>query len=207
MVASELEQRWPTTLRGWDEVEKEQDEAVSRILHRPWDEDPLGALRMRRLPEPASSILLARECHVPAIIPLAFFNLMAWPSFPPHGYYEDEIDVFKNIPRRDLVSPEDWRRLFEARELIARWCWLNAYIDWEPQCADTACRKTASTTLSRIADDIGPTGDFLRSSRYSVDRSNDVRDICPACRKKLQDHIRKLRCDFVDQLKKGAFFG
>ncbi|KAJ7691255.1 hypothetical protein B0H17DRAFT_1201124 [Mycena rosella] len=51
-------------------------EVGEEIWERHWD-DP--TLKLRRLPEPVSAILLARECDAPEILPFAFLHLLRLP--------------------------------------------------------------------------------------------------------------------------------
>jgi len=203
-VASQLEKRWPTTLHGWDEIAQEEEDAAFRSFVGHWDEsDTDPTLDRRRFPEPASSILLARECEVSTIVPFAFFNLVVWPSVLPDSPDDAYLlTACRNVPRMDLICPEDRLRIFEARELIARWFGAHRITAWKPCGSDMACQKRTSDTWFNLAVNIGHTGDFLRYSRYTEVQLNDshCRDICPQCKKKLQDQIRKLRWDFVGEL-------
>jgi hypothetical protein len=200
-VASQLEKRWPTTLRGWDGIVDEEDEEESYIMFGPPLDGVDRTLGGRKFSEPVSSILLARLCDTPTILPLAFFNLLIWPSV-----FETKTDAhfasLKNVPRRDLISPEDLHRIFEARERIGKW--VSAARQghaWQQPCGSgMACRMTTSETWLSIAENSGHNGDFLRSSRQAERIVTQSRLICPGCKKSLEIQIRTHRWDFVDQL-------
>ncbi|KAJ6594176.1 hypothetical protein B0H19DRAFT_52738 [Mycena capillaripes] len=203
-VAFQLLKRWPTTVVGWDRLDQEEEQEDSLNLHGHWDTFSLdGITSLRQFPEPVSSILLARECDAPAILPFAFFNLLAFPLVSP----DEQMGVYyssKAVPHRDLVSPEDWRRMFFARAKIGDWFWAEKESNnsWKPCGGDKRCATTYSSTWSLVASEMNPTGDFLRSARQAarkLDRSPDNK-ICPACKQKLQDQIRRLRLAFVDEL-------
>jgi len=195
MVASKLQKTWPTTLEGWDEITEEQNTTVYRSMWGKWTpawDD--GILRLRHLPEPASSILLARECDTTNILPFAFYHLLACPLDPPG---EDEYSPSWMNVRRDLVSPEDSRRLLLARERIGKW-FSGQYEFWawdHLDCGNQSCTVRASALRLSIAMSIGRNGDFLHSAKVYDDPK-----ICPECRKDLKDQIRTLREDFADQL-------
>ncbi|KAF8656511.1 hypothetical protein AX14_008055 [Amanita brunnescens Koide BX004] len=65
-----LEQDWPSTLFHWDALEVEIDG-----LKNVWMDDPVPSYFDDYLPEPASAIRLGFECHVPSILPAAFYHL------------------------------------------------------------------------------------------------------------------------------------
>jgi hypothetical protein len=67
---STLEAEWPTTLDGWDKISDE----IQSIHHSP------KTLFTRAV----ATIRLARECDIPSILPVAFYELFTqltkWPS-------------------------------------------------------------------------------------------------------------------------------
>jgi hypothetical protein len=200
-VASQLKKRWPTTVMGWDGiVNDEEEEDICTMFGPPADYVYDGTHGGRHFLEPASSILLARECDVPTILPFAFFTLLAW-----RWVFNDETDAYlaslKNVPRRDLVSRDDWCRVLEARERIGGWFYAaRQKHSWKPCGSDMACQITTSETWLSIAENNGPNGDFLRSARQAVTKLKQSRSICLGCKKNLLGRIETLRWDFVNQL-------
>ncbi|KAJ6500152.1 hypothetical protein C8R47DRAFT_970789 [Mycena vitilis] len=203
MVASHLETLWPITLEGWDEIAEEEEEEEVRTLCAPWSptwDDP--TLKLRQFPEPASSIFLARELGAPSILPYAFFRLMAWPLLPPDNEEYAHALSLRNAPRWNLVSAEDLHRLVIAREMIANW-----FSDqkqqrvWTPCGNNTKCEAGITRVWLDIATNLGAlNGDFLRSTYQVMEVNHFWSGICPVCKKKEQDKLRKLRFDFAENL-------
>ncbi|KAJ7772647.1 hypothetical protein DFH07DRAFT_953107 [Mycena maculata] len=93
----QLLKRWPVTLEGWDAVENDEEDEEFRTQFGPWH--PTwndGTLRLRQFPEPVSSIRLARECDVPAILPFAFLHLLRTTSSS------------RTLVSIDVGASEDW---------------------------------------------------------------------------------------------------
>ncbi|KAJ7838674.1 hypothetical protein B0H13DRAFT_1650574 [Mycena leptocephala] len=136
MVAAQLKKRWPTTLLGWDSVAEKEEATRIREFYGPWTPEwDDGTVNVRQpLPELASSIFLARECNEPSVLPFAFFHLLVSPLELPGDDQDYEKSPWK--VRTGLVSSEDWRRLFFARQGIARWfsrlCPLRFILHWKP---------------------------------------------------------------------------
>lgn len=195
LVASQLLKRWPTTLEGWDAVNEDVENEEVRTMYGPWDptwED--GTLTLRQFPEPVSSIRLARECGVPAVLPFAFLHLLRLPL-------EDEPDFPTGNPL--LPSQEDWHRLALARERIGKW-FSRQDLSWKDCESDTSRRCETGTlrTWCKIAQRTGRDGDFLQASSTALKNYSNVhlKDICPVCRNGLISYIMALREEFAEQL-------
>ncbi|KAJ7680586.1 hypothetical protein DFH06DRAFT_972670 [Mycena polygramma] len=203
MVASHLETLWPITLEGWDEIAEEEEEEEVRTLCAPWSptwDDP--TLKLRQFPEPASSIFLAREFGAPSILPFAFFRLMAWPLLPPDNEEYAHVLSLRNAPRWNLVSAEDLHRLVIAREMIVNWFSDQRQQSvWTPCGNNTKCETGITRVWLDIATNLGVmNGDFLRSAYQVMEVNSFWSGICPVCKKKEQDKLRKLRFDFAENL-------
>ncbi|KAF7376385.1 BTB domain-containing protein [Mycena sanguinolenta] len=81
LVGSQLQKSWPRTRLSWHIIANDEHESRSRNYIPSWDPQYNDqSHRLRRLPEPVSSIILARRCDVPAVLPVAFLHLLRFPS-------------------------------------------------------------------------------------------------------------------------------
>ncbi|KAK7005780.1 hypothetical protein R3P38DRAFT_3039555 [Favolaschia claudopus] len=131
-----------------------------------------STLRLRKLPKPSSSILLARECGATSILPFAFMDLLQC-----HPELDANYDGFNYIydkdPERHLLSSEDLHRLLPCQAAIHR-TWL------------------------RLGKDVGRYGNVMQ---FSPKDDHDYADtMCPKCKHKLGDEVRKLQKQFVELL-------
>ncbi|KAJ6587198.1 hypothetical protein DFH09DRAFT_910240 [Mycena vulgaris] len=202
MVACQLEKRWPTTVEGWDSIA--QDEALK------WTRNEVGAefwephwadqtLKLQNLPEPVSSILLARECDVSSILPFAFLHLLRLPlDFDPAA--PDFQPLPWAFPERSYLSQADLHRLALARERIGRWFSRQSERNTSADCGSgMRCEATTLLIWCKIAKDVGRDGNVLQAHRWTQDNIY-LKDICPACKGKLETEIHALRHDFASQL-------
>ncbi|KAJ7747294.1 hypothetical protein B0H16DRAFT_1851351 [Mycena metata] len=203
LVASQLQKQWPSTIVGWTTIAKEEDETRWRADYKSWtpeypeDVSP----RLRQLPEPVSSILLARECDVPSIIPLAFLHLLRFPLEHDESDNPYTRDFYPWIsPKRSLLLPSDWHRLAIARERIAKWFtgWgPNPANSWKDCGSGKRCEAITYRTWYNIAADIGRDGNALKVSSWVT---KEPGDICSACRFKLQTEVFRLIAQFFNKL-------
>jgi hypothetical protein len=201
MVGAQLRKRWPTSLAGWyniaeDEAKKWTRQEVLEYFEEHWD-DP--TLQLRQLPEPVSSILLARECDVLSILPFAFLHLLRLPI--PSDPTDDDFQPMPwAFPERSLLPPGDFHRLALARERIGKWFSRRSDNIWEDCGSSLQCEATILRTWFKIAKDVGRDGNVLQAHRWAPHNLN-LGDICPACKDKLEKEIEALRDAFVSQLR------
>ncbi|KAJ6499035.1 hypothetical protein C8R45DRAFT_101575 [Mycena sanguinolenta] len=154
------------------------------------EERPRG---LRCLPEPVSSIILARQCDVPAILPVAFLHLL---RFPFESFDEDPFCPWQR-PERSLLSQQDWGRLALARERIMRWFLQEGPQPWK-DCGGSGmgCQVITLTTWLNIAQEIAVNGNILKLYGRRVEG-----DICDKCKEKLEDSFYFLSAGFFHNLK------
>ncbi|KAF7361650.1 BTB domain-containing protein [Mycena venus] len=203
LVASQLQKIWPTTLLSWDIIAKDEAEGRLRRVGA-WDPDYEDeSLRLRHLPEPVSSIILARECDVPSILPLAFLHLLRFPFEPEEQevQYANPFYPWK-VPERALLSQRDWERLGLARERIAKW-----FIHWGPNAkgwkycgtAGMRCEAVTLRTWLHIASDMDLDGNALNlEPRIRAMKCDD--GICSSCGQRLANEFWWLLAEFFDKL-------
>ncbi|KAF7376382.1 BTB domain-containing protein [Mycena sanguinolenta] len=195
LVASQLQSSWPDSLFQWNIVAREEGDI------RAWDayrtEAPEGDMDeprgLRCLPEPVSSIILARQCDVPAILPVAFLHLLRFPS---EIYDYNEVFPWQ-IPERSLLSQQDWARLVLARERITRWFTQEGPQPWK-DCGTSGmqCQVITLTTWLNIAQEVAVDGNILKLYGRQVKG-----DICDKCKQKLEDRFYHLSVQFFRNLK------
>ncbi|KAJ7747293.1 hypothetical protein B0H16DRAFT_1555431 [Mycena metata] len=194
MVASQLEKHWPGTLREWDTIADEQAEIT--VFMKTNHDAPLpdDTRRLREFPEPLSSILLARECDVTSILPFAFYCLLLWPVDPLANY--DYAPAWK-VPQTDILPPEDWRRLFVARQRIDRWFSARYHPSDIESCVYRSGLCTTTISLNPAWFSLAKTDDFLRASAVEM---RGIRPDCLGCKKRHEEKIRASRLNFVQNL-------
>ncbi|KAJ7045779.1 hypothetical protein C8F04DRAFT_1025777 [Mycena alexandri] len=184
MVASQLEKRWPTTLQEWDAVAEEEEKISSYLKNATSVPDNL-----RRLPEPVSSILLARECDVTSILPFAFYHILAWPLDPTEQFLRWKV------PQIDLLAPEDWRRMFLGQQRIQKWLGTLHTGDLTKTCQRG---KHCDVIYIHLWYNIAQGVDFLSMTWLVAAKHLILDDIraCPECKQNFKDQIQVLRVDF-----------
>ncbi|KAF7376408.1 hypothetical protein MSAN_00056300 [Mycena sanguinolenta] len=193
MAASQLKKSWPTTAAGWfsfvdDEKKMEFRDCVQAVSGRwdpDWDDVPL---QLRSLPDPASSILLARECDAPSILPFAFLDLLR-----SHALYENKFNL----------SPDDAHRLLVARERIGDWFNKQAdycHYPWAMAACGSPkpCQITLLRTWTLLSDTVCREGHVLR--QVESNGYHQAGEMCPECETKVRNKVGKLQNSFVAQL-------
>ncbi|KAJ7045774.1 hypothetical protein C8F04DRAFT_1249156 [Mycena alexandri] len=207
-VALQLQKSWPTTLLGWDGVIANEDEEEGLMMGGGWN--PLyedGTLESRLLPDPVSSIHIARLCDTPAILPFAFYRLLTWLT-PEHENSEEAMFAsWKNAPREELISqqPEDWPRLVKAQKRVGRWFADEVSSLRSNPCPNQPPCQEKTRAWFSFSKNVGRNGDFLLFSKYHSDPTNRSEDslakgLCPICKPILQGRINALRWKFAGQL-------
>ncbi|KAJ7187972.1 hypothetical protein C8R46DRAFT_1241492 [Mycena filopes] len=205
LVASQLQKQWPSTIVGWSTIAKEEDETRWRADYKSWTPQFIedASPRLRQLPEPVSSILLARECDVPSIIPLAFLHLLRFPLEQSDEGTDNPCipDFYPWIsPKRSLLLVSDWHRLAVARERIAKWFtgWgPNPSNPWKDCGSGKRCEAITYRTWFNIAADIGRDGNALKVSSWVAKEQGDI---CSDCKCKLRNDVFRLIAQFFNQL-------
>ncbi|KAJ6500176.1 hypothetical protein C8R47DRAFT_285408 [Mycena vitilis] len=156
-----------------------------------------NVLKLRCLPEPVSSILLARECDTPSILPFAFLHLL-------RCRFESDVNDFLDCSRRAdhaLLSSEDSHRLILARERIGKWFYHDhSRVRWK-HCGQSSCQATILRTRLAFATAIARDGDLLQCLPVP---DSTAAEICSPCQVALKKGVEVLMQDFVGNL--GTFF-
>ncbi|KAJ7747301.1 hypothetical protein B0H16DRAFT_1555451 [Mycena metata] len=198
-VASQLQKSWPTTLLGWDRAITNDHEQTSLMFSGgPMHND--GTLEFPLLPEPVSSIHLARLCDTPAILPFAFYRLLTWPIIDDDNDAEAEFYGCKNAPCEELIA-EDWPRLVKAWKRVGDWFADEVSSVPSNTCPNRPpCQQDASAWFS-FSQNVGRNGDFLAFSRFdATTHSALLNGLCPLCKPIIQEQIKALRWEFAGQL-------
>ncbi|KAJ7497605.1 hypothetical protein FB451DRAFT_1017706 [Mycena latifolia] len=203
MVASHLEHQWPLTLAGWDRIAN-AEVTVALAGEDPESWEPDDSLKLHRLPEPVTAIRLARECDVPAVLPLAFLHLLRQPLEVDPGSLNDLHATVWQAPERGLLAPEDLDRLFLARERMGKWFSYRPVSNWGPCESGKPCETTRLRTRCTIATNVARDGNVLAASQWILQNGMLSAGICPLCSMRCRDEIREMREQFFGQL--GTFF-
>jgi len=122
-----LEEDWPTTLEAWDENEKYLYDLQSDM-----PEPFLDGIT----PEPCAAIRLAMRCHVPSILPAAFYHLVrlspAYSRRVANSCYEglslEDEELFRTYledggrtAELELLAPEDFLCLIRGKEALKKY--------------------------------------------------------------------------------------
>ncbi|KAK7005852.1 hypothetical protein R3P38DRAFT_3039976 [Favolaschia claudopus] len=208
MTAEKLRQSWPDTLVGWLGLTEEEREQASRDVmgdfNGDWEpewEDP--AFQPRRLPEPVTSILLARECDVPSILPPAFLDLLR--CLPEPDPIDPWLAVYDKKIESTLLPADDWHRLYRARERMGKW--FSDYPYPPPSSSNetmTACKGPTSKnceaaiyrTWLAMGQRMARCGDILQSNLPE----EDTKGICLECLTKLNAEVGILQQQFWKKL-------
>ncbi|KAF7376384.1 BTB domain-containing protein [Mycena sanguinolenta] len=194
LVASQLAKSWPTsTLLSWNTIA--EDEQESRIRNHIDSWEPAyndQSHRLRRLPEPVSSIILAHHCDVPAILPAAFLHLLRFPfesqidedEVDPSGFLSSSPFYPWQPPMRALLSQKDWERLALARERIEKWFSKAGTKPWNDCGSGMRCEAVISGTwLKIVRSGIGMDGNALNVEALTKRLQYD--NICAVCKQEL----------------------
>jgi len=201
MAAAQLRKLWPTTVAGWFSIAEDENQSMIRDIvgddaWEPfWDDN---TLRLRQLPEPVSSILLARECNAISILPFAFLHLLRCHPEPDPDYVDPT-----RVAERTLLSPDDSHRLLLARERIGKWFMCRQYPPWDLAACESGkpCQVAILRTWLMLAKQVGRHCNIL----LPWTRKNSYADeMCPECKASLAAEIDALQDGFVEQL--GTFF-
>ncbi|KAK7005849.1 hypothetical protein R3P38DRAFT_3039966 [Favolaschia claudopus] len=209
-AAERLKKSWPNTVGGWLGISEEERTRVSRQIEMDivgagephWDDH---AFQPRQLPEPVSSILLARECNAVAVLPLAFLDLL---RCLPEPHPLDQFAEYKKNIEIKLLPVNDWPRLLHARERMGSW--FSEY-SYPPSIISplkaTACpgeSKLCEAAIYRVwlvlANSLASSGNILRASSSSLVRSSVRLGICPDCQMKLEREITTVEDAFLKSL-------
>ncbi|KAJ6587218.1 hypothetical protein DFH09DRAFT_1142912 [Mycena vulgaris] len=200
MVASHLKHQWPLTLAGWDRIANaEVTDAQAGENPESWEPD--DSLKLFRLPEPVTAIRLARECEVPAVLPLAFLHLLRQPLEIDPNDPDDLHATVWQAPKRGLLTPADLNRLFLARERIGKW--FSSRRDdwkWQPCETDMRCETTQLRTRCFIATNVTRDGNVLAASQWILQKGGVLPGTCSLCSTRCRDEIREMREQFFGQL-------
>ncbi|KAJ7629881.1 hypothetical protein B0H17DRAFT_1150396 [Mycena rosella] len=192
MVASHLEQQWPRTLIDWDTMaDAELGYFFTGIPH--------ANLKVHRLPEPVTAIRLARECDVPAVIPIAFLHLLRQPlEIDPDDAGDMHTSVWET-PERALLAPADLHRLALARQRMGKWFKLHTEAwELEPCFSDMPCETRWLRILATVAIGVARDGNVLGASQRVF--QGGMKDICTPCSLWCRDEIGEMREEFFDKL-------
>ncbi|KAK7000690.1 BTB domain-containing protein [Favolaschia claudopus] len=197
MAVERLQKSWPSTVLGWQEFAEEENAQVMRAIQGypdpRWD-DPTSPPRV--LPEPVSSILLARECDVTTVLPLAFLDLL---QRLPEPDPMDQYDEYYKKADLDLLPADDWRRLFRARERMA--AWFRYYpssppSDLRPCLSGKSCEAIVYRIWLKFGNQLGVCGDILRISL----QEHEMENMCAACKSRLEAEVGTLQGEFLREL-------
>lgn len=118
IIVTRLESDWPQTIEAWLRLEREIEGMKQDLRDRDCYETHIPPLELdNALPEPASAILLARECNIPSILPPAFYHLSRLSI-------EDDWDLVRRLETKEVTDVRDPRPSYESRS--ARWSILRA---------------------------------------------------------------------------------
>ncbi|KAF8210558.1 hypothetical protein K438DRAFT_1665755 [Mycena galopus ATCC 62051] len=203
LVASQLQKLWPTTLVAWETIAKEEKELCIRGDGRMWipeygDDSP----RLRHLPEPVSSIILARLCDVPEIIPPAFLHLLRFPFEPNEDdeHYQYLPPFYPWLPpARALLSQADWERLGFARQRIGKWFSRWGRHPWQDCGSGMRCEANTLGTWLGISRDICVDGNAMKVE-HRLHETQKNADICSECMRRLQNEFYTFYGEFFDKL-------
>ncbi|KAK7000688.1 hypothetical protein R3P38DRAFT_2796940 [Favolaschia claudopus] len=211
-AAERLTKSWPNTVGGWLGISEEERTRLSRQIEMDvvgadasephWDDH---AFQPRQLPEPVSSILLARECDAVGVLPLAFLDLLQRLPEPhplnQYAEYAKKVEI-------QLLPANDWPRLLHARERMGSWF---AEYSYPPSivshskataCAGegTRCEAAIYRTWLGLANSLASSGNILQVSSSSLVRSSDRLGICSDCKHKLEREIIAVQGAFLKSL-------
>ncbi|KAK7000686.1 BTB domain-containing protein [Favolaschia claudopus] len=200
-VGERLKESWPHTLVGWISRTEEEQEAVSRELLgdingeiEPHWEDK--GFQVRLLPEPVSSILLARLCNVPEILPFAFLDLLRSSLEPQH-----QFSCYDKQARMELLPADDWPRIYRARERINIWLSHHPDAPYESSRSHkkiTACQ--GNTVCEAAIKDIWLKLWRYMATHYDITQfsveEGETKGVCMQCQGKLGRGITALQVEF-----------
>ncbi|KAK7005848.1 BTB domain-containing protein [Favolaschia claudopus] len=203
-AAERLLRSWPDTLGDWRRLDGEETRLVLQRAAARADQ-PLG-FQLREFPEPVSSILLARECNVTIILPVAFLYLLHRSVEP------DPNDLYAAAEQRielELLPVIDGLRLFQARQRMGTW--FARYPKKSSPSLSTskisacdgtqACKTTVAEVWLRLSELLAD--GCCNMLTYSL--GEDMKDICPGCKTKLAKEVSLFQSRFFDNVPR--FFG
>jgi len=195
-IIKHLERDWPSTIDDWDRVD--DDTHKKRLAALQSSDESLDGV----VPDPVYTILLARLCDVPQILPTAFYVLSRQPTKPKICPVLSKA----HIHSRTLLGIDDMENLALGRENIARKISSSDLLDidnWSP-CAGV-CGRYIWTVWGELLQGMIVDKDPLRvllselrglrnaSPEYGV-------DLCATCQHKMGNNIIDARSTLFNSL-------
>jgi hypothetical protein len=215
-ITAHLSDDCPTTLQDWDEVAypaEFDDDPSNEISQSEWVDTP-DYLAKDFFPDPASYLILARECDLPVIFATLLYSLC--------GDSTTRKEKLSRMTRGDIET------LFLGKDRMIRWIsgpaadelkiksWTPEYDyhQWNDQgfnCQDKRCHPPLFKAWSKILQDVMCYGDplatfratVLKYRKYADDHVDDgeTRDeICVWCKDRMANKLDDLRQDLFDEL-------
>lgn len=191
-IVSILEAEWPATLEGWDKISDE----IRGIRRSP------KSLFTRAV----ATIRLARECDIPSILPVAFYELFTRLTKQPSRYRvrlstlsRDDLETITtggHKINKFLMEASGSSHLdldsWDCMELEGDECTTAVYQHWEIVLRDIACDGDPLTVLRENVKDLANDDDYNESA-FGSD-----------CRDMMGSRINNLRKDLFKNL--SSFF-
>lgn len=196
-IVERLESDWPQTILAWDTLEGEIERTTEHSNVHWYTDD--------RFPEPASAIRLARDFHIPSILPAAFYQLSRLNVADDRARRRKEDNILydagfnKRTAQWDLLSGGDLLCVMRGQEKLRKvarefiYPLICGQTDLSQQCDITLVLNELSTEHGAAT-----TTDILEYFRqfaihWKKGYGSGERDMCYSCEDAADESLRDIR--------------
>lgn len=194
-VMNHIKAQWPNNLIDWD-----IRQAVQSVVRA---SATFGNFHhfQEKFPDPAASIVFAQEFDLPAILPVAFYQLSSM------NVDCQETDLFYRDLQWRVLDADTLLRLMKGRERIRRYCWDKLFwscLDPSGRTYSSGCYEARiSLRKEMVSEPSFVTGqiDCLQLFQNTISTAKNTSSLCPYCKGSgLLAYIKETRAKLWDKL-------